>query len=211
MINISAVNEPFTGGIEARNYQMVTPQNIESVTANIKASLGKSEQAALQTQVRQGETLISPLPCQQTVTPNHHPGEEAAQVQVTVSETCTGTVYITQSYQEKIAQIINQQANTQLGTGYQETGAVQESITHVTPKDKQQTAIQVNLAGTYAYQFTQEQQQTISALVKGKSKAQATTALLQDPDVQSVSISIDKGTTIPTQSNAIRLIILPVG
>jgi ABC-type proline/glycine betaine transport system ATPase subunit len=82
----------------------------------------------------------------------------------------------------------------------------------VTLKDHQQTAIQVNLAGTYAYQFTQEQQQAISTLVAGKSKAQATNALLQVPGVQSVSISIDhKGSTLPADAKNIRLIVLPIG
>jgi hypothetical protein len=48
--------------------------------------------------------------------------------------------------------------------------------------------------------------------VTGKSKVQATTALLQVPGVQSVSISIDnKSTTFPAEATHIHLILLPVG
>jgi len=85
-------NDPFRGGQDARSYQMVTQQNIDSAVSSIKASLDQSVQAALRQQVQPNETLVTPIPCFSTVTPDHKTGEEASHVQVTVSETCTGEV-----------------------------------------------------------------------------------------------------------------------
>ncbi len=170
----------------------------------------QSEQAALQTQVRSDETLITPLPCQQSITPDHLPGEEAAQVHIIVSETCTGLVYNTLHYQNQITQSLNQQARKQRGEGYSLTGPLQSTIIRVTPVEQNHISLQVNIVGTYAYQFSQEQIQTMQTLVRGKSTTQATNALLEFPGVQSVSISINKSTRLPTESKQIHLIFLSI-
>src|SRR5581483_4590119 len=72
-LNLFAVNGPFHGGENARDYPTVTPQDISIVTSSLKASLDQSVQAALHTQVQSNETLITPLPCQQSVTVDHQP------------------------------------------------------------------------------------------------------------------------------------------
>ena len=50
------------------------------------------------------------FPVSRIANPDHQPGEEATQVNITVSETCTGMAYSTQAYQSRIMQIANQQA-----------------------------------------------------------------------------------------------------
>lgn len=205
-LNISAVNSPFTGGQPARDYATVIEQDVASVVSSLTKSLLQSERAALQTQVASDETLITPLPCQQTITPDHQPGEEATQVHVTVSETCNGVVYNTQRYQEQLVQRVTQQAGAHL-EGYHMTG-LQQTVDQVTPT-QQGVALQVHLTATYAYQFTQEQQQALISKAASKSKAQATNALLQAPGVQSVAISLtDKDTRLPADAKRIHLIVL---
>ncbi len=80
-------NGPFHGGQNARSYQMVAQQDINEVASSLKASLDQGVQAALSQQVQSNETLVIPAPCTSNVTPDHKVGEEASQVQVTVSET----------------------------------------------------------------------------------------------------------------------------
>jgi hypothetical protein len=58
----------FHGGQNARTFPMVTAQNITGAVIALKASLTASAQAALQTQVQRGETLITPVPCTPMVT-----------------------------------------------------------------------------------------------------------------------------------------------
>jgi hypothetical protein len=206
--NVFAANTAFTGGQQARDYQTVTPQDINTVVSSLKTSLNQGVQAALQTQVHRDETLLTPFLCQQNVKPDHQPGEEAAQVNVTVSETCTGITYTTQAYQNRIRQIANQQATNQLGDGYIPVGQVQSTIIQASVQKHNQTELQLMLAETYAYQVSQQQQQNIKALVAGKSKAQATDAVLHVPGIQSVSVSSD---AISTDTNHIRIIVVYVG
>ncbi len=208
-LNISAVNSAFTGGQQARDYQTVTPQDVNTTATELKTSLDQSVQAALQTQVHSDETLIPPLPCQQEVHPDHQPGDEAAQVNITVTETCTGMAYNTQAYQRLMTQIESQVARQQLGEGYSLIGATQSTITQVIPKDHGKSELQVKIAASWWYQFTQEQQAHIKALLAGKGKAQAIKTLLHLPGVQSVSLSItNERTTLPTDSTHIHLMFL---
>jgi hypothetical protein len=207
-LNVSAVNSVFSGGRQARDYQTVTQQDISTVATSLKTSLNQSVQAALQTQVQSDETLITPLPCQQNVKADHQPGDEAAHVNILVSETCTGMTYPTQAYQNRLMQIANQQATHQLGDGYTPVGQVQNTILQARAQKHNQTELQVTLAETYAYQVSQQQQQQLKTLIAGENKAQATNILLHIPGIQSVSVSSD---TIPTDTQHIRVIVVYAG
>lgn len=207
-LNVSAVNSAFTGGQNARTYQTVTQQDIHTVVSHLKASLDQSVQAALQIQVHDGETLITPLPCHQKVQPDHQPGEEAIQVHILVSETCTGEVYSTTAMQTLALQHLTQEATQRQGDGYHLTGDIQISVLQITPKGHGAIVLQVRSAGTWVYQFTPEQFSHLKAIVAGKSKAQATSTLLQVPGVQSVSLSIKNGNMLPTDTGHIQIALL---
>jgi hypothetical protein len=203
-LNVSAVNGPFSGGTLARDYQTVTPQDIRTVASSLKTSLNQSVQAALQTQVHADETLITPLPCQESVKPDHQPGEEAMQVQITVSETCTGITYTTQAYQNRLMQLVNQHA----GDGYLPIGQVQSTITQAVLQNRHRTQLHVTIAQSYAYHVSPQQQQDIKTRIAGESKAQAINTLLHVPGIQSVSVS---SATIPTDTQHIRVVVVYVG
>ena len=204
--NVFVRNSPFRGGQDARSYQMVTQQNINSVASSLKASLDQSVQAALSQQVQPTETLVMPVPCTSTVTPDHKAGEEASHVQVTVSETCTGEVYDTRALHDLLMQTMTQQATGQLGDGYGLVGDIQASVTKATLNPHQGTAtLQVKVISTWTYQFSQAQQAQIKLAIRGKSKEEATTLLLHMPGVQTVSISTRNGDAIPTDVQRIHL------
>ena len=207
-VNVFAANTAFVGGELARDYRTVTAQDITSVATSLKASLNQSVQAAMQTQVQSNETLITPSSCQQSVKPDHQPGEEAAQVNILVSETCRGMTYNTQAYQTQVTHLIQQQAMKQLGDGYTPVGEVQSSILHTTTPNQKQTGLTTSIAQIYAYQITPQQQQQIKAQVAGKSKTQALSILLHTPGMQSVSIS---SAMIPTDTQHIRVVVIYMG
>jgi hypothetical protein len=197
---------PFRGGQNARSYQMVTQQNINSAVSGIKASLDQSVQAALSQQVQPNQTLVTPVPCTSTVTSDHKAGEEASHVQVMVSETCTGEVYDTRALHDLLMQTMTQQAAGQLGDGYGLVGDIQASVTQATLNPRQGTAtLQIKVISTWTYQFSQAQQQQVKLTIRGKNKQEATTLLLHMPGVQTVSISTGNGDAIPTDVQRIRL------
>src|SRR6266566_4946515 len=204
--NVFVSNGPFRGGQDARSYQMVTQQNINSALSSIQASLDQSVQAALSQQVQPNETLVIPVPCSSTVTPDHKAGEEASHVRVTVSETCTGEVYDTKALHDLLTQTVTQEATKLLGNGSGLVGDLQTSITQETINTHHGTAIlQVKVRSTWVYQFSQAQQAQIKLAILGKSREEATTLLLHMPGVQTVSISTRNGDALPTDVQRIHL------
>ena len=204
--NIFVSNGPFHGGQNARSYQMVAQQDINEVASSLKASLDQGVQAALSQQVQSNETLVIPVPCTSNVTPDHKVGEEASQVQVTVSETCTGEAYNTSALHDLLTQTVTQEAARRLGNGYDLVGDLQTSITKATMNAHRGTAtLQVKISSTWVYQFSQAQQDQIKLLIRGKSKDEAIALLLHMPGVQTVSISTKNGNAIPTDIQRIHL------
>jgi hypothetical protein len=190
---------------------MVTQQDIDSAGSSIKANLAQSVQAALSQQVQSNETLVMPVPCNTAVLPDHQAGSEASQLRVMVSETCTGEVYTTNALHDLLIKAMTQQAIQQLGTGYSLVGSEQSGITKATMNSRQGTVIlQIKVAGTWMYQFSQAQQDQIKGSIRGKSKQEATALLLHMPDVQTVSIGIKNGFSIPTDTQHIHLVFVEI-
>jgi hypothetical protein len=205
-VNVSAVNSAFTGGQNARTYQMVASQDIEGVVNSVKASLERSVQAALTTQVQPSETLVKLLGCTRKVTPDHAVGEEATTVTVMIDETCTGSVYDTQAFTNMTTQDATHDAVKRLGTGYTPTD-IQSSITQATPTAHGTVALYIKSSSVWAYQYGPEQQQRIKAMIAGMSKDRTQATVLHLVGVQSASISItNNGATLPTDTTRIRLL-----
>jgi len=208
-LNVFVANGMFHGGQDAQTYQTVTQQDINSVVSSVKTSLEQSIQIALKTQVQPTETLVTPLACTQRVTPDHAAGEEATQVTVTIDETCQGLVYTTQEMSILTTQRATQNAMQRFGTGYTTTG-VQTSITHTRLNQHDTIDLQIKSSSMWAYRFDAAQQQAIKAMIAGMSKDKAITTLLHLASVQSVSLTLTHGTTLPTDTQHIHLLFLQV-
>jgi hypothetical protein len=191
--NVFAVNTvAFTGGQLARTFRMVTARDIAGTVALLKASLAHSVQAAFAAQVAPTEILITPVACVPAVTTSHAAGDEAARVQVMLTETCSGATYTTHALQTLLTERMNRQALAQLGTGYILVGNVQTSLlqTQATHSTQGIARVQVTGEGTWVYQFTQAQVEHLATLIAGKTVAQATSLLLQETGVQTVSFVV---------------------
>ncbi len=91
---VKAVNtQDFTGGQNAREYRIVTPSDIASAETSLTTILEKSERAALRAQLTIGEGILTPS-CSKKVQSDHKAGEEASEVHVSVSQTCTAIAYL---------------------------------------------------------------------------------------------------------------------
>src|SRR5713226_2682266 len=65
---------PFTGGRNARDFIYVTKADVQSVVSQLTPRLVQSQEAALTSQLSDGEALIHPL-CTPHTTADHSPGE----------------------------------------------------------------------------------------------------------------------------------------
>ncbi len=199
----------FTGGRNARAYSVVTKSDLASAEAAIQATLTKSAQAALTTQLYPGEALITP-PCKLTVSSDHKPGTEASQVTVTVSETCRGIAYISHDVYASATQMITKDAAKRLGSGYSPIGDIQTTIVKATAPSTRQGKAQiiVQVTGTWAYQITPRIQEQLAALLAEKTKQQALAILLQFPGIAGAQITLRGGNqTLPQDLKAIRILV----
>jgi hypothetical protein len=199
----------FTGGRNARTYGVVTKSDLVSAQEAILATLTKSQQAALTTQLNPGEALFTP-PCKPSVSSNHRPGIEAKQVTVTVSDTCTGIACASRDVYANATRMITKDAAERLGTGYSPVGDIQTTIVQATAATNNQgeAKIIVQISGTWAYQITPRIQEQLAVLLAGKTKQQAVAILLQSPGIAGMQISVRGGNLmLPQDSKAIRILV----
>jgi hypothetical protein len=202
--------QPFTGGQDARTYTTVTQNDIHSVSTVLKTTLAQSITGALQGQLQSGEVLRL-LPCSPTVTSDHQPGQEATQVKVTVSQTCSAVSYNSQELVTKATDLLSHQATTKLATGYSLLGAVKVSVTQATIQ--KQVILSCHAQGTWIYGISQKAQQQIKHLIAGKTTQQAETLLASLPGVEQASIrftGFGDNTRLPKNAGYIHLSIFVV-
>jgi len=196
---------PFSGGQDARDFQTVTKQDIANAAASLKTTLAQSMQGALTGQVKTGEALVTPT-CTPKVSTDHQIGEEATQVKVTLSETCSGVVYTTLDLESKATQLLTAQVIKKLGTGYSLLGDVQVTTTAATVTASH-PIIAFSCNGVWVYALSDKAQEHIKDLIKGKTTQDALHLLASQPGIERVSTSWDINTKLPKDTQNIHLVI----
>jgi hypothetical protein len=196
----------FTGGQEARDETVVTRADLDTAAATLKASLNTAEHGALAAQVNGEEALLSP-PCGTRITSDHHAGDPATSLQVTITATCRGLASPKNAIEEAAQQALTQQAARQLEQGYTLSGTVQVAIIQATITDQVPgvATIRVQAEATYAYQLSQQEVRSIRHLLAGTSRREALSDLLQLPGIQSATVST---ATLPADPETIQIVIV---
>ncbi len=206
---IKAVNtNSFYGGQDERNYQTVAKADITKVAATLKSPLNRSLNGAFAAQLAPSEALIPPL-CSETVSPNHHVGDEAIQVQVTVSETCTAAAYNSQSLKVKATTLLTTQANKKLA-GYSLFGTPQVIVTQASVTHNL-VFLSFKAISTWVYGLSSKAQELIKKEIEGKTTQQAVTLLASSKGIEQVSIQFTgfgDDTRLPKNSRYIHFVIL---
>jgi Baseplate J-like protein len=199
----------FTGGANAKDVLVVTKDDINNAVTTLFVTLGQSETAALQAQLRPGEALITPN-CIPHVTSDHKPGDEAKEVTVTVSETCSGIAYVAHTLYTNATQLLTSDATKKLGAHFTLFGDIHITIIHATtPKNHQEQAqMLVQVTGTLIYQITPTIQLQLIKRIAGKTKQQAVETLLTIPGIAGAQISMQGGSqTLPQDAGEIRILV----
>jgi Baseplate J-like protein len=211
-ISVLAVNlTPFTGGQDERNFQTVRTSDIASVATPLKTAVAKSMRGALQGQVKANEQLQM-LPCTPTISSDHQPGEEAREVKITVSQTCSAVAYNSQELERKAADLLNHQAATQAGSSYSLFGAVRVTSIRATTTYTSYPLVFLSFqaSGTWIYALSFSAQQQIKTRIAGKTKTEALRLLASLPGVESASISWGDESRLPKDANYIHITLVVV-
>jgi hypothetical protein len=196
-------NSQFHNGQDARDFSFVTKEDIQQAMSALTPNMLQSEQAALHAQVTPQEQLVTPT-CTRTVTSNHQPQDEATEVNVSVSETCSAVVYNKDALQTQATAILTHQARKQLGAGYRLVGTVQVTVTQAAPSPHPTLVFLMH--GTWVSAVSV---QTVTRLVAGKPRLRAIRLLKRLPGVQSVAIAgIADNSTLPDDLSHIHVLIL---
>ena len=183
---IKAVNTTsFSGGQDERDFQTVTKSDIDLTASQLKDTLNQGTQGALQGEVKQGEQLQT-FPCNIAVTADHQIGQEATQVKVTVSETCSGIAYNDQELTSKVTQLLTTQATKKLGSGYSILENPQITVTSATPA--RQVTLSFSSVSTWIYALSSADQQHIKNIIVGKNTVKALQLLHSLPGIENVSL-----------------------
>lgn len=199
----------FTGGGAARDYSVVTREDIHNAVMTLLLTLSQSAHAALQAQLHIGEALL-PTSCTPHVATDHTAGEEAREVRVTASITCTGIAYHAHDVYASATQMIHDVAMKRFGTGYQPLGDVTYHLLHVTIVHDMRgiAAIAIQANAAYVYQISPGEKQQLIRLIAGKPKQQALATLLQFPGIAGAQISVKGGNqTLPQEPGNITMVI----
>ena len=202
--------ENFTGGRAARDFLVVTRTDINTVVTSLLITLSQVETAALQAQLHTGEAL-TPSNCSPHVLTNHKPGEEAREVSVTFSETCSSIAYAAHGVDQDATQIETLEAVKQLGTGYIPFGDTHTTITHATITNQAQSmaTLTVKIEATVVYHITPGEKEQMRKLIAGKTRQQAQAILLQLPGIAGAAITIKgNAATLPDNPKAITMVVV---
>ncbi len=211
-IAVFVKNSAFTGGLSERDYSVVTSQDLHHVQATLTPPLLQSVRRALLAQLTDGEALVNP-DCTPTVTSDHQIGDEATQVQVTVSQTCSALAYNKDALHKEAETLLTKTARNSLGAHFVLFGGVQVTILHATTTNITQglTTLALRIQGTWIYQITQSEQEQIKHVVAGKSKKDALHLLLVLPGIKNASIQwsdFGDDTTLPNNEERIHFHLL---
>ncbi len=203
--------QPFYGGRDARTYPVVAQADIDSAISHLKPSLAQSMQGAFNSQLTTGEALIQPTCVLKTV-PDHGVGEEAAQVQVSLSETCQAAAYQQANLQQIVTRLVSQEAVQRYGRGYTLMGDMNLSLanTALTSTSQQIATLTVHATSQWVYQVGQSQQQQISQHIAGKSKQDALNMLTHLAGIQAVSVNLVGGISdlLPQDAGRIQVVVI---
>jgi len=197
---------PFTGGQNAGTSTVVKQSDIDGAANTLIAANTPNVQQVLQSKIQANEQLIGTPQCKPNVTSDHKVGDQAANVTVTVTFTCTGEVYDHAGALALAEQLLKQQAGSNPGSGYTLVGKVTTAITTSTVTQATITLI-VNAKGLWVFHFSDAQKQALAKLIAGKSKTDAQALLTAQSGVKQADIT---GSTLPTDPSQITIVVRSV-
>jgi hypothetical protein len=167
----------FTGGTDPQPYTAVAQSDIDWAASSLINANRPDAQQVIQGQLQSGEAQVGTPQCSPNTSANHSAGDQASQVTVTVSFTCTGLAYDHDGAMALGATLLQHQAATTPGAGYALVGQIKTSLVSANPDNQGGVTIVVSAEGIWVYQFSDSQKQALATLIAGKSQQEAMSLL----------------------------------
>jgi hypothetical protein len=208
--------QAFTGGQNARDFPAVGAHDVTGAATPLTAALISQGQAAVQAQVHTHEQLVHPVQCFPRINANPAVGQEATQVTVRVSASCTAEAYSADQVQSRVTALLRQEATTHLGRAYKVQGEVTWTLSAVSVVNARRGIVNlhVQLGGLWAYQLSPAQLHALITLVAGKHTQEARIVLLRMQGIRQVNITSSdwwddiSQQTLPHDPGRIRVVVI---
>lgn len=200
-------NSAFHGGQDERAFHTVAASDLASTAPELQTAVARSVNEAFVGQLKADEHVFF-LPCHPTVVSNHQIGQEATQVTVTVSETCSAVAYSSQEVATQATSLLSTQPQQHVGTGYSLLGPVHISVQQATVTRSAAVMLSFSASGTWVYGLSKPAQARITHLLAGKTTQEAMHLLATLPGVEQAAIRFEgfgDTTRLPKQSSLIHL------
>ncbi|HLJ36027.1 MAG TPA: hypothetical protein VKU38_20380, partial [Ktedonobacteraceae bacterium] len=187
---------PFSSGRDTLYYPIVENSDLTSAATPLTRSLLREAQTAVIAQVQPNQQVAASTRCTQQATYNHHVGDHAATLSVTIVATCTLAAY---DQQRAFALAINQLKHS-LTTGGKHVllPVFTATVLQAQVLDSKGTiSLQVK---AFNSEFSALQLQNMARSIAGKSSSDAQTTLLHMAGIKQATIHINggDGQTLPT-------------
>ncbi len=205
---------PFTGGHDKGPYAFVQQNDIVAGEHTVTSIVKQSTLDALNAKMAASEQWVQTPRCTKRVTSDGTPGEQVQNFHMTVTTTCIGEVYDTQTVQAVATRELTIVASSELGTHYQLLGEIATTIAEVHVLNKRQGTLTVSLSalGKWVYRFTDVEKQRLAQMISGKHVEEAQTLLVQQSSIEQVTVTTMYSfwiwDTIPTDVKKISIVIL---
>jgi hypothetical protein len=185
---ITATNtSAFSGGQDARTYSFIQSSDIQNAATDLLSSLTPQATETLQKEARPGEQVVTPL-CSPRTQESAEPGAAAADVTVSVTQTCSSIAYLTDSLNQVATSILAHMATL---SNFEEVGTTQVTVNGSTYTNHTAT-LKVSVSGVWVYRFTQAQEAALTRHIAGESQESAKATLENVDGVAQVSIHVQR-------------------
>ena len=202
--------QPFSGGVDPHFVHIVTQSDIDGVKNALSAQLQGQAKAQLQKQIAHNEEEVGQFTYTEKVVADSTPGTEANAVNVQVSISANIFVYNQTTARLTVVQLLNKQAQTQLGIHY----ALKDVPTIGNPMVVQQgqlgiVYLSVAASGMWVYTISSEQITQWQQSIKGASPILAATFLETQLGVKNAQIRLPFGADhLPTAVDQIKIVVV---
>jgi hypothetical protein len=202
---------PFSGGQDAQQNSVLQQSDLDNAARPLISKLTQSTGVALQKQVKGGERVIeNTYQCKPTITSDHKVGDAVKTAAVRVVVACTEEVYDFATAQQMATSRLQTRARNDpnLNAHYTLNGQIVTSVlSNTVVSSAGQATIEMQAKGLWVYQITNQMQESIKQALPGISQADAQRVLTHTSGVAAAHISLSDGSSLPTNPNAITLVV----
>lgn len=202
-------NSAFTGGTDPQTVTAVTQSDIDGAANSLIQANQPNARQVIGGQLQPNEQLADKPQCSPTSSADHQAGDQASQVAVSVTFTCTGEAYDHAGALALAAALLKSQAANTPGAGYALVGQLKTTLLSATPDTQGAVQILAQAEGIWVFQFSAAQKQALAKLIVGKGQQEAQRLLATQPGVAQASITLSGGIgqTLPADAAKITLVV----